>query len=161
MRAPATVLENADFIAQSMDRNAWYPQNNMHYQPTPASTHTPLIADTVHESHRLLSMYPMASAMPATHGAYFRVVQSRWLAQTFTPVARHLGNLSIGAAAPSFYQPDLYSQSYPQGNPPPYTEFAHDVGYMPTPQAPPQQNAQYGATTVNHAVTLLGNGPGP
>ncbi|KAJ7246366.1 hypothetical protein C8J57DRAFT_1675032 [Mycena rebaudengoi] len=68
-------------------------------------------ADPVQDSHRLLAAYPMASANPSTH------------------VTRHLSSLSVGAAAPASVQPHYYA-GYPQGNPPPYTEYAPEVEYL-------------------------------
>jgi cohesin loading factor subunit SCC2 len=122
-----------------MDENDWYPRSNPDYEQARPSSGAPLFraASSVQDSHRLLAMYPMASATPSTH------------------VARHLGNLSISAASPSFLQPDLYSLTYPQGNPPPYTEFAHELDYIPS------QPLQYGESSGNHVVELLGHGTGP
>jgi hypothetical protein len=48
------------------------------------------------------------------------------------PVARHLNNLSISGATPSFIQPALY----PRENPPPYTEYASEVEYLSAFQMP-------------------------
>ena len=76
-------------------------------------------------------------------------------------MARHLSNLSITAAAPSFVQPDyhtLHGSSYLQGNPPPYTEYAHEINYLIAPyeNPVPVRNMEYWQNTRDDAVRLLG-----
>ncbi|KAJ7605513.1 hypothetical protein DFH06DRAFT_257355 [Mycena polygramma] len=83
---------------------AWYAQGSS-YAP---EHHNP---DPVQDAHGLLAIYPLASANPSTH------------------VTRHLSSLSLGGAPPSSVQPQYYA-AYPQGNPPPYTEYAPDVEYL-------------------------------
>ncbi|KAJ3735912.1 protein rad9 [Lentinula guzmanii] len=70
---------------------------------------------SVRDSHRLLASYPTSSAAPSGH------------------VARHLDNLSITAAPPSFvnqhyYNPALYSNTAA------YPEYTNEIGYLSSNQ---------------------------
>ncbi|KAJ7134305.1 hypothetical protein C8R44DRAFT_770123 [Mycena epipterygia] len=67
--------------------------------------------DPVQDAHGLLAIYPLASANPSTH------------------VTRHLSSLTISGAPPSSLQPQYYA-AYPQGNPPPYTEYPPEAEYL-------------------------------
>ncbi|CAK5269895.1 unnamed protein product [Mycena citricolor] len=60
--------------------------------------------DPVKESHRLLAIYPLASANPSAH------------------VTRHLSSLTLSGAPPSALQPQYYAP-HPQGNPPQYSQY--------------------------------------
>ncbi|KAJ7211043.1 hypothetical protein B0H12DRAFT_389308 [Mycena haematopus] len=84
---------------------SWYTATGSSYAP---EQHNP---DPVQDAHALLAVYPMASANPSTH------------------VTRHLSSLSLGGAPPSVLQPQYYA-AYPQGNPPPYTEYPPEVQYL-------------------------------
>ncbi|KAF7365521.1 Sister chromatid cohesion protein [Mycena venus] len=59
--------------------------------------------DPVQDAHALLAIYPMASANPSTH--------------------------VLVAPPPSSLNPQYYA-AYPQGNPPPYTQYAPEVQYL-------------------------------
>ncbi|KAK0188221.1 hypothetical protein F5146DRAFT_1062556 [Armillaria mellea] len=101
--------------------------------------------DSVHESHKLLAVYPMASATPSTHAA------------------RHLGNLTSVATPPSFVQPNYYSMQatdYPQGNPPPYTEYAQELTYLSS-QNVSADDSGYWENTRNDVVRLVQEQAGP
>ncbi|KAJ7457662.1 hypothetical protein B0H11DRAFT_208709 [Mycena galericulata] len=90
------------------------------------------IPDPVQEAHSLLAIYPMASANPSTH------------------VTRHLSTLTISGAPPSSLQPQYYA-AYPQGNPPPYTEYAPEVDYL----ASQANDSGYWETARNEAAAMI------
>lgn len=71
--------------------------------------------------------------------------------------------MAIGASAPSFVQPNFYSlhgSSYPQGNPPPYTEYATEIDYLARSHPQPNDSG-YWESTRDHAVRLIGDQAGP
>ncbi|KAK0464696.1 uncharacterized protein EV420DRAFT_1725943 [Desarmillaria tabescens] len=111
--------------------------------------------DSVHESHKLLAVYPMASATPSTHDI---------AGLTDSDIAaRHLGNMTSVATPPSFVQPNYYSMqstSYPQGNPPPYTEYASELTYLSS-QNVSADDSGYWESTRNDAVRLMQEQAGP
>jgi cohesin loading factor subunit SCC2 len=77
-------------------------------------------------------------------------------------VANHLGGLSIAAAIPSYIQPQFYAMngsSYPQGNPPPYSEYASEVSYLGSQQAPANDSG-YWENTRNDTVRYIGEQAG-
>lgn len=119
--------------------------------------------DSVHESHKLLAAYPMASATPSTHGAYY---SSRVDIAGLTgsdAAARHLGNMTSVATPPSFVQPNYYSMQptdYPQGNPPPYTEYAPELTYLSSRNVSADDSG-YWENTRNDAVRLVQEQAGP
>ncbi|KAF9267598.1 hypothetical protein L218DRAFT_955463 [Marasmius fiardii PR-910] len=101
--------------------------------------------NAVHEAQGLLSSYPLSSATPATH------------------VARHLDQMSITAAHPTFANPNYYS-SHPttansQQPPPPYTEYASELTYMAGTQSSNDQ--RYWMQTANNAVRMVQEQAGP
>lgn len=76
-------------------------------------------------------------------------------------VTRHLGGLSIGAPASTYIQPQYHTvngSSYAQGNPPPYTEYAHEMDYLASQQMPVNDSG-YWETTRNDALSYLGDQP--
>ncbi|KAL1664712.1 hypothetical protein GGF50DRAFT_101537 [Schizophyllum commune] len=91
------------------------------------------------ESQRIYAHYPIAAGVPTHH------------------VARHINTLTGPAHPPSFAQPELYA---PQGNPPPYSEYAPDVQYMAAPVAP---NASGGYWDINrtNATRFISAEAGP
>jgi len=51
----------------------WYHQQSIDYSQPDDQHDAPLArvaADSVHDAHGLLAVYPMASATPASHGAF-------------------------------------------------------------------------------------------
>ncbi|KAF7357525.1 Sister chromatid cohesion protein [Mycena sanguinolenta] len=90
--------------------------------------------DPVQDAHALLAVYPMASANPSTH------------------VTRHLSSLSLGGAPPSALQPQYYA-AYPQGNPPPYTEYPPDVQYLASQPNP--NDSGYWESSRTEASAML------
>ncbi|TDL22099.1 hypothetical protein BD410DRAFT_770589 [Rickenella mellea] len=100
-------------MADNVNGAGWYPP-----QPSPNIDRSTATASSAQDAQRLLAVYPFASATPSTH------------------VARHLGNLSITAAAPSYMQPAYYTPSSYSGNPPPYTEYADEVAQLSVPSIP-------------------------
>ncbi|KAK7469438.1 Sister chromatid cohesion protein 2 [Stygiomarasmius scandens] len=90
---------------------------------------------SVQDAQSLLSMYPMSSATPTSH------------------VIRHVDSMAVSAPPPSFAQPEYYSyqqSSYPQGNPPPYSEHAQEIAYMSGPPVP--NDGGYWQNTRNQAI---------
>jgi cohesin loading factor subunit SCC2 len=74
-------------------------------------------------------------------------------------VARHLGGLNIGATVPSYIRYTMNGSSHPQGNPPPYAEYADEVNYLTTQQGPANDSG-YWENTRDDAVRYLGDQPG-
>uniref|UniRef100_D8PZC4 Sister chromatid cohesion protein n=1 Tax=Schizophyllum commune (strain H4-8 / FGSC 9210) TaxID=578458 RepID=D8PZC4_SCHCM len=83
------------------------------------------------ESQRIYAHYPIAAGVPTHH------------------VARHINTLTGPAHPPSFAQPELYA---PQGNPPPYSEYAPDVQSYPFPRS---QNQDYMHTSTALASSVF------
>ncbi|KAG6899686.1 hypothetical protein C0993_007947 [Termitomyces sp. T159_Od127] len=100
-------------------------------------------SNSVHDAQSLLASYSMASANPTNH------------------VARHLENMTLTAQPPSFAQPNYYmvQNAYPQGNPPPYTEYAQELAYIGSQRG--HTSDAYWAQTRDDAVRLLGDHAGP
>ncbi|KAF8879492.1 hypothetical protein BD779DRAFT_1551796 [Infundibulicybe gibba] len=123
-------------------RQPWYPSQTHHYSQNSHPQHSQdhqLAVDSVQDAQGLLAAYPMASATPTAH------------------VARHLSSLTLTAAPPSFMQQSYHSTSYPQGNPPPYTEYAQEISYLSSSH----NNSDYWESSRNEAVRLLGEQAGP
>ncbi|KAF9488996.1 hypothetical protein BDN71DRAFT_1531854 [Pleurotus eryngii] len=120
----------------------WYPRQPQRsnqrpdgHHPSPEAPVNRLAADSVQDAHRLLAVFPTASATPSVH------------------VARHLETMSMTAAPPSFAQPGYYN-SYghvPQGSPNQYTEYSQEFEYLSSPQHADSQSA-YWQRTRNDAV---------
>ncbi|KAI0078215.1 ARM repeat-containing protein [Panus rudis PR-1116 ss-1] len=94
-------------------RRHWQSQSNGYYQPSQASG---MAVDPLQDAQGLLSMYPMASATPTTH------------------VTRHLSNLSLTAAPPSYYvQPVMHHMNlpiYPQSYPQQYSDYSNEINLL-------------------------------
>ncbi|KAF5374102.1 hypothetical protein D9615_008832 [Tricholomella constricta] len=123
-----------------MDRRQGW-QNYHPNQPQERQQEAPLsrvAANSVHDAQGLLAVYPMASVNPTNH------------------VARHLSSMSLTAQPPSFAQPNYYVQAaeYPQGNPPPYTEYAQELSYLASSQAPNDDSGYWGRTRDDAARLL-------
>lgn len=146
-----------------MNSNNWYPQQNYdaRLQGSPQAPIDRIAADSVHDAQRLLAVYPMASATPSNHGRNLELdpCSKHILSLCCNIVARHLGSMSIGAPMPSYIQPQYHGSSYGQGNPPPYTEYAHEVDYLASHQVP-LDDSGYWETTRNDALSYLGDQPG-
>ncbi|KAA1473731.1 hypothetical protein DENSPDRAFT_882264 [Dentipellis sp. KUC8613] len=126
-----------------MSSNGWYASSNGGY-PQPYSSSdaqaSRAAADSVQDAHRLLAVYPFASATPTTH------------------VARHLGGLTTPATTPSYVQPQYYgasNYSYPTSNPTPYSQYANEINHLQSQQVP-SNDSGYWANTRNDAVRYLG-----
>ncbi|KAI0770449.1 hypothetical protein C8Q74DRAFT_1202231 [Fomes fomentarius] len=106
--------------------------------------HHPAASDSVQEAHQLLAAYPYGSATPSSH------------------VARHLSNLSISAAPPSYVQPYAAVPSntmYHQPRFPQYSEYAQEFTHI-TGSQQPAYGGSYWENTRNEAVYhLAGQGP--
>ncbi|KAJ7719905.1 sister chromatid cohesion C-terminus-domain-containing protein [Mycena metata] len=89
------------------------------------------VQDT-HASTALLALYPLASANPSIH------------------VTRHLSSLSLSGAPPSTLHPQYYA-AYPQGNPPPYTEYPPDAQYL----ASEANDSGYWESARNEASAMI------
>ncbi|KAI0317644.1 hypothetical protein OF83DRAFT_1120276 [Amylostereum chailletii] len=126
-----------------MDHNGWYAQQNGHaryHQPQPESTGLVAPESAHRDAHRLLAVYPFASATPTNH------------------VARHLNGLTANATTPSYVQPQYYAMNgynYPSANPPPYSEYAPQMLVLQSQQVP-TNDSTYWTNTRNEAVRYLG-----
>ncbi|KAI0064180.1 hypothetical protein BV25DRAFT_1934347 [Artomyces pyxidatus] len=128
-----------------MSSNGWYapPHGDYQQQAYPSSDASAgrAAADSVQDAHRLLAVYPFASATPTSN------------------VTRHLSNLTVSTTTPSYVQPHYYSVhgfNYPTGNPPPYTEYATELNHLQSHQQPTNDSG-YWANTRNDAVRYLGD----
>ncbi|KAI0823297.1 hypothetical protein BC628DRAFT_1504458 [Trametes gibbosa] len=121
-------------------------QNHNHYQyaqqsgyDVPEATQpTAAASDSVQDAHQLLAAYPYGSATPATH------------------VARHLSNLSISAAPPSYtqpYAPPSYATHH-QPRYPQYSEYSREFAHILNPE-PPGHGQSYWESARNQAVHHL------
>ncbi|OSD02424.1 hypothetical protein PYCCODRAFT_1410918 [Trametes coccinea BRFM310] len=109
------------------------------YDLTDAIPPTAAASDSVQDAHQLLAAYPFGSATPANH------------------VARHLSNLSISAAPPSYTQPYASVPSNaPHHQPrfPQNTEYAREFAHILNP-APADPSRTYWESTRNQAVYHL------
>ncbi|KAI9064653.1 hypothetical protein FKP32DRAFT_1625471 [Trametes sanguinea] len=116
-----------------------YTQQSLPYDPTDAIPPTAAASDSVQDAHQLLATYPFGSATPANH------------------VARHLSNLSISAAPPSYTQPYApVPSNAPQHQPrfPQNTEYAREFAHILNP-APADPSRTYWESTRNQAVYHL------
>ncbi|KAF8158512.1 hypothetical protein B0H34DRAFT_797892 [Crassisporium funariophilum] len=127
----------------------WFPRNNGQYymndgQQPPQDPHATDPTDSVQNGHGLLAVYPPASATPTNH------------------VSRHIGNMTL-TAAPTFSQPDYYNvqrTNYQQVNPPPYSEYDHQLQYLAAPQVPANDSG-YWENTRNDTIRMLNDQAGP
>ncbi|KAH9923582.1 hypothetical protein B0H21DRAFT_765352 [Amylocystis lapponica] len=125
-----------------MNKSDWYSAQGVQY---PQHHHPPdanrVAADSVQQAHRLLAVYPFASATPSTH------------------VARHLSNLTLSAAPPSYVQSHHHhtqgAPMYPQAHYPPFVEYAHELNHLATASAPVHDGG-YWESTRNEAVRYIG-----
>ncbi|KAI0629898.1 hypothetical protein C8Q77DRAFT_1139118 [Trametes polyzona] len=118
--------------------NHYYPQQGVYDSPDTALP-TSAASDSVHDAHQLLAAYPYGSATPANH------------------VARHLSNLSISAAPPSYiipYAPAPAAPSYQQQRYPQYSEYSREFANILNPE-PSGHAASYWESTRNQAVHHL------
>ncbi|CCM06130.1 uncharacterized protein FIBRA_08379 [Fibroporia radiculosa] len=127
----------------AMNANHWYPPQSSRYHQQYSSPSTPVArvtSDAVQDGHGLLAVYPFASATPTTH------------------VARHLSNLSISAAAPSYlqaYPPSASVPSYPQAHFPVSGEYAAELNHLASSSVPTYDGG-YWESARNDAVRYLG-----
>ena len=137
-----------------------YPQRRQHdgldHHPHPAAT------DSVQDAHQLLAAYPYGSATSSTHGQSPAPVVFSQTHSNPPQVARHLSNLSISAAPPSYVQPYASvpsNASYHQPRFPQYSEYAQEFTHIMSPQQP-SYGGSYWESTRNEAVYhLAGQGP--
>ncbi|KAF9806781.1 hypothetical protein IEO21_08541 [Rhodonia placenta] len=126
-----------------MNKNDWYRQQPNGYHQEYSSPQVPagrVTADSVQDAHALLAVYPFASATPATH------------------VARHLSNLSISAAPPSYIQQHAYGGQASSSHSPHFpvsSEYAAELNHMASPSIPAYDGGYWEATR-NDAVKYLG-----
>ena len=106
------------------------------------------------ESQRIYAHYPIAAGVPTHHGKH---LPSSAFPSLMGPVARHINTLTGPAHPPSFAQPELYA---PQGNPPPYSEYAPDVQYMAAPVAPNTSGGYWDINRTN-ATRFISAEAGP
>ena len=110
------------------------------------------VADSVQDAHRLLAVYPFASATPTTHGQLligyrFCVVLIPIL------VARHLSNLTI---SPTYMHPQYQYMDYSSDGE--YGEYANELQYL-TSGRPNPGDGGYWENTRNEAVRYLTETP--
>ena len=113
--------------------------------------------DSVQDAHQLLAAYPYGSATPSSHGQLYYLLTPVYAHKNTTEVARHLSNLSISAAPPSYSQPYAAVPSnttYHQPRFPQYTEYAQEFTHIMSAQQP-SYGGSYWESTRNEAVYHL------
>ncbi|KAI0088475.1 hypothetical protein BDY19DRAFT_165528 [Irpex rosettiformis] len=122
----------------------WYPQQQQENRRPQYQAPGPSVSngtvDAVHDAHRLLAVYPFASATPTNH------------------VARHLSGLSLTATPPSYYvQPTNYNAhiSNPQQYHSQYLDYAREINHLASPSVP-YNDGGYWQSQRNEAVKYLG-----
>lgn len=137
-----------------------YPQRRQHDGVD--QHHHPAASDSVQEAHQLLAAYPYGSATPSSHGQFYPLPNSIYAHGIPLEVARHLSNLSISAAPPSYVQPYAAVPSntmYHQPRFPQYSEYAQEFTHI-TGSQQPAYGGSYWENTRNEAVYhLAGQGP--
>ena len=76
-------------------------------------------------------------------------------------VSRHISNMTL-TTAPTFHRPEYYNNyesSYPQGNPPPYSEYDNQLRFLATQS--PLNDSGYWENTSDNAVRMLNEQMGP
>ena len=76
-------------------------------------------------------------------------------------VSRHISSMTL-TAAPTFHSPEYYNNyqsSYPQGNPPPYSEYDNQLRFLATQS--PLNDSGYWENTRDNAVRMLNEQMGP
>lgn len=108
------------------------------------------VADSVQDAHRLLAVYPFASATPTTHGQLLIEYISR--GSYSISVARHLSNLTI---SPTYMHPQYQYMDHSDGE---YGEYANELQYL-TSGRPNPGDGGYWENTRNEAVRYLTETP--
>ena len=148
----------------------WYPQSNSrhnrndghHQHPSdPQSTRpTDATANSIQNGRALLGVYPPASATPTNHGMSPELTKFINMLK-FSLVSRHISSMTL-TAAPTFHRPEYYNNyqsSYPQGNPPPYSEYDNQLRFLATQS--PLNDSGYWENTRDNAVRMLNEQMGP
>lgn len=146
----------------------WYPHNNTrhnrndsHQRSSDPQTHlTDATANSIQNGRALLSVYPPASATPTNHGKSPELSGFVYILRC-SLVSRHIGSMTL-TAAPTFNSSEYYSNhqsSYPQGNPPPYSEYDNQVRYLASQS--PLNDSGYWENTRDDAVRMLNEQAGP
>lgn len=115
------------------------------------------------QTQQLLGQYPFASATPSTHGKH--ALQSKavkqamashlFISKIILTVARHLSNLSITAAPPSYIQPSYYSTPAQFGTTPMFqTELSH-LSTRDVPHRGPERD--FWDMSRNDVLRLMGD----
>jgi len=82
--------------------------------------------------------------------------------EIYGAVSRHISNMTL-TAAPTFPQTQYYNDqgsTYPQGNPPPYSEYDQQLRYLSSSSVPADDSG-YWENTRNDAVRMLNEQAGP
>ncbi|THH23071.1 hypothetical protein EUX98_g8109 [Antrodiella citrinella] len=118
-----------------MSNHYWQSQTQHNYRNAHPSSDTPgsggtYDSDPLQNTHRLLTGYPLASATPSAH------------------VTRHLSNLSLTAAPPSYYiQPVSHiphlASAHTQYYPTQYTEYSNELNYINSPSETVRANSYW------------------
>ena len=147
----------------------WYPQNNgrhnrndgHQHSSDPQTTHlTDATANSIQNGRALLGVYPPASATPTNHGKTPELIGFIYMLKC-SLVSRHISNMTL-TAAPTFHRQDYYNNyqsSYPQGNPPPYSEYDNQLRFLGTQS--PLNDSGYWENTRDDAVRMLNEQMGP
>ena len=147
----------------------WYPQNNgrhnrnddHRHSSDPQTAHpTDATVNSIQNGRALLGVYPPASATPTNHGKSPERTEFIYMLK-FSLVSRHISSMTL-TAAPTFHRPEYYNNyqsSYPQGNPPPYSEYDNQLRFLATQS--PLDDSGYWENTRDNAVRMLNEQMGP
>ena len=154
------------------NNHQWYHQNNQQYPRNDGRQRQPdrqgagyagTPPDAVQNGQRLLAVYPPASATPTHHGkTFFFWFRKDMCIEIYGIVSRHISNMTL-TAAPTFPQTQYYNDqgsTYPQGNPPPYSEYDQQLRYLSSSNVPADDSG-YWENTRNDAVRMLNEQAGP
>ncbi|KAL6300065.1 hypothetical protein BKA93DRAFT_803226 [Sparassis latifolia] len=128
-----------------MSKEDWYSSHGGRYHQncnSPEASVGRVAADSVQQAHRLLAVYPFASATPSVH------------------VARHLSNLTISAAPPSYMQTHAHAYNtqasqYAQAPFSSLTEYTNELRHISGPYIPVNDGG-YWENTHNEAIRYMG-----
>ncbi|CAL1713404.1 unnamed protein product [Somion occarium] len=127
-----------------MQNGHWVPHMQSHGRRNnyPNGANAPMAVSSLQDAQDLLSMYPMASATPSAH------------------VTRHLSNLSLTAAPPSYYiQPVMqraHVHTYPQAYPQSYGDYYNELHQLNS-LSQSSNDSVFFDTSMTNAVRYLGD----
>lgn len=146
-----------------MNGQVYYPQQQQkrNYEPVDSQTYPPA-TDAAQDAHQLLTVYPYGSATPSSHGASYSMIADLHSHADYGEVVRHLSNLSISAAPPSYaqpYAPVPSNSAYHQARFPQYSDYAQEFAHILNSQQPSYGGSYWEETRDEAVYQLTGQAP--